>query len=259
MEYFEKLEKNPYEDLKWNVPERSQGTVNVIGGNTSRFRDEVKVAEFLTRTYPVQEVRLVVPDVLKGKLPDLPNFVFLPSTDSGGFAESQELMDVFNTVDCNLVLGDLSKNKVTGRAVANAVKNSSKMTLLTRDTVDALTDNAPERWLMNENVAVMASIAQLQKLLRAVYYPKMLLMTSSLVQIADVLHKFTLSYPIAIVSLHNGQVLVAKNGVLKAVALEKTGYSPMLFWNGEIAGKIIGINIYNPNQFIEATVNAIFE
>ena len=259
MEYFEKLEKNPYEDLKWNVPERSQGTVNVIGGNTSRFRDEVKVAEFLTRTYPVQEVRLVVPDVLKGKLPDLPNFVFLPSTDSGGFAESQELMDVFNTVDCNLVLGDLSKNKVTGRAVANAVKNSSKITLLTRDTVDALTDNAPERWLMNENVTVMASIAQLQKLLRAVYYPKMLLMTSSLVQIADVLHKFTLSYPIAIVSLHNGQVLVAKNGVLKAVALEKTGYSPMLFWNGEIAGKIIGINIYNPNQFIEATVNAIFE
>ena len=259
MEYFEKLEKNPYEDLKWNVPERSQGTVNVIGGNTSRFRDEVKVAEFLTRTYPVQEVRLVGPDVLKGKLPDLPNFVFLPSTDSGGFAESQELMDVFNTVDCNLVLGDLSKNKVTGRAVANAVKNSSKITLLTRDTVDALTDNAPERWLMNENVTVMASIAQLQKLLRAVYYPKMLLMTSSLVQIADVLHKFTLSYPIAIVSLHNGQVLVAKNGVLKAVALEKTGYSPMLFWNGEIAGKIIGINIYNPNQFIEATVNAIFE
>lgn len=258
MEYFEKLEENPYEDLKWNVPERSQGTVNVIGGNTSRFRDEVKVAEFLTRAYPVQEVRLVVPDVLKGKLPDLPNFVFLPSTDSGGFAESQGLMDVFNTVDCNLVLGDLSKNTITGRAMEKAVKNSEKMTLLTRDSVDVLAENAPERWLMNENVAIFASIAQLQKLFRAVYYPKMLLASSSLIQVAEALHKFTLSYPVTLFSLHNKQILLAENGIVKAVPLEKSGYSPITIWNGELAARIVGMNLYNPNQSIGANCTAVF-
>ena len=233
MDYFEKIEGNPYEDLKWNVPERKQGIVNIVGGNAQRFRDEVKVAEFLGGTYPVEIVRLVLPDALKGKLPEMPNFVFLPSSDSGSFAESQELLDVFNTADYNLVLGDLSRNAVTGRAVASACRSAEKMTLLTRDSVDLLAENIPDRWLMNENIIVMASVTQLAKLLRAVYYPKMLLMSSSLVQVAEVLHKFTLSYPVGVVTLHNGQVLVAHNGLVKAVGL--SGYSPMTFWRGEAA------------------------
>lgn len=259
MDYFEKLEKNPYEDLKWNIPERKQGTVNVIGGNGQRFRDEVKVAEFLGANYPLQEVKVVVPEALRGKLPDLPNFVFLPATESGSFDESQGLMDVFNVADFNLVLGDLSRNSVTGRAVASACRNAEKMTLLTRDAVDLLTENSPERWLMNENIVIFASAMQLQKLLRAVYYPKMLLASQSLVQVSEVLHKFTLSYPVGMVTLHDGQILVAKDGTVKAVALADSGYSPILFWSGELAAKIATMNLYNPSQFIPATVCAIWK
>ena len=48
MDYFEKLEKNVYEDLKWNVPEQKQGSINVIGGNVGYFRFEVKIAEYLS-------------------------------------------------------------------------------------------------------------------------------------------------------------------------------------------------------------------
>lgn len=258
MEFFEKLENNPYEDLKWNIPERKQGIVNIIGGNGGSFRTEVKVAEFMTGNFPVEEVRLVLPDSLKGKLPEMPNFQFVPATDSGSFAESQALIDAFKVGDYNLVIGDLSRNTVTGRAVASAVKNSEKMTLLTRDSVDLLADNIPDRWLMNENIVIMASIAQLQKLFRAVYYPKMLLMSSSLVQVAEILHKFTLSYPVGLVTLHNGQVLVAHNGVVKAVDLEKTEYSAMGFWGGEMAAKTVGMNLYNPSKFIEAAVSALF-
>ena len=193
MEYFEKLEKNPYEDLKWNIPERKQGTVNIIGGNAQRFRDEVKIAEVLEREYPVETVRLVLPEALRGKLPELPNISFLPATESGGFDESQGLIDIFGTGDFNLVLGDLSRNNVTGKAVASACVSSEKMTLITRDAIDLLTENRPERWLMNENLILMGSVMQLTKLLRAVYYPKMLLASQSLVQVSEVLHKFTLS------------------------------------------------------------------
>lgn len=252
MDDFEKIEGNPYEDLKWNIPERKQGTVNVIGGNAQRFRDEVRVAEFLGREFPLEAVRLVLPDTLKGKLPEMPNFVFIPSSESGSFAESQELLDAFKMADYNLVLGDLSRNSVTGRAVASACRGADKMTLITRDSVDLLADNMPERWLMNENIVVMASVAQLAKLLRSAYYPKILLMSASLVQVAEVLHKFTLSYPVGIVTLHNGQVIVAHSGTVKAVTL--SGYSPLTFWNGETAAKIVGINLYNPSRLVEAVV-----
>ena len=257
MDYFEKLEKNPSEDLKWNIPERAQGSVNIIGGNAGNFRTEVKVAEFLAGNYPIKEVNVILPDALKGKLPELPNIQFLPSVESGSFDESQELIDVFNVAEFNLVLGDLSKNSVTGRALTSAYKSSEKSLLITRDAVDLLIDANAEKTLMNENLIIFASIAQLQKLLRTIYYPKILLLSQSLVQVAEVLHKFTLSYPISIATLHNGQILIANNGIVKAVPLAKTGYVPMELWNGEMAAKIVALNLFNPNNFIEATICAI--
>ena len=259
MDYFMRVEKGNHEDLTWNIPEQKQGIVNIIGGNSQNFRTEVRTAEFMTANYPIKEVRLALPSALKNSLPDLPNLVFLPSTDSGSFNESQELSDVFNSADFNLLLGDLSKNSVTGTAVASACRRSEKMTLLTRDTVDIVADNGPERTLMNENLIFFTSMAQLQKLLRAVYYPKMLLLTQSLVQVSEVLHKFTLSYPVKLVTLHDGQILLAENGIIRVVSIKESSYSPVTIWSGELAAKMTVLNLFNPNNFIQASITAIFQ
>ena len=258
MDYFEKITKQPKEDFSWNIPERKQGAINIIGGSTGNFNNEIKIAEYISEKYPVQDVKVILPSSLKNKLPPLPNFAFMPATETGSFAESQELCDVLNVADYNLVLGDLSRNVITGKALSQACRKTERMTLITKDAVELLAEHEPERWLMNENLILLASMPQLQKLLRAIYYPKMLLLSQSLVQVAEVLHKFTLSYPVAIVSLHNEQILLADNGVVKAVPLEKSGYSPIMLWNGELAGKILSMNLYNPNRFIEATCAAIF-
>lgn len=259
MDYFTRVEKGNYEDLTWNIPEQKQGIVNIIGGNSQNFRTEVRTAEFMAANYPIKEVRLVLPSALKNSLPDLPNLVFLPSTDSGSFNESQELNDVFNGADFNLLLGDLSKNSVTGTAVAGACRRSEKMTLLTRDAVDIVADNGPERTLMNENLIFLTSMAQLQKLLRAVYYPKILLLTQSLVQVSEVLHKFTLSYPVKLVTLHDGQILLAENGIIRVVSIKESSYSPVTIWSGELAAKMTVLNLFNPNNFIQASITAIFQ
>ncbi|MBQ2673040.1 hypothetical protein IJG01_03690 [Candidatus Saccharibacteria bacterium] len=258
MEYFEKLDA-PQTDLSWNIPEQKQGTVNIIGGNSQNFRTEIKIAEFLTSSYPIQALNVVLPDALKTKLPPLPNLLFLSSTDSGSLADGAELTSAINRADANLLLGDLSKNSVTSKVIASACTSAEKPLLITRDAVDLITENANDRMLMNENLFFFASLPQLQKLFRAVYYPKMLLMSQSLIQVAEVLHKFTLSYPISLVTLHDGQILIAKNGMVKAIELTKSGYSPMMFWNGELAAKILALNLYNPHQFIDATITAITE
>ena len=83
MEYFEKVEENIAKDLLWNIPERKQGVVNVIGGNSQNFRTPVRVAEYLTEKYPIETVNLILPDALKSKLPPMPNFKFLESTETG--------------------------------------------------------------------------------------------------------------------------------------------------------------------------------
>lgn len=257
MDYFEKIEKNFYEDLYWNIPEKKQGAVNVIGGNAQSFRTEVKVAEYLVGNYPIEIVNAVLPETLRSKLPPVESFKFLPATAGGTFS-GEGLAEVMEGVDFNLIIGDLSKNVVTGKAVVSACENSEKPVLITRDAVDLVVENGPERMLMNENVIFFASLVQLQKMLRAVYYPKMLLLSQSLVQVVEVLHKFTLSYPVGIVTLHSGQVLVAKDGKVKAVPVEDAGYSSMMLWSGELAAKIAALNLYNPNNFVAATVAAIY-
>ena len=256
MEFLERIESAD-ENLFWNIPEQTQGSVNVIGGNLQNFRTPVKIAEFLSTKYPLKTVSLVLPDTLKNKLPPLPNLVFLKSTDSGSLADADEILGIMNSADYNLVIGDLSKNSITEKAVAMACEKTEKPTLVTRDAVDLLSDAATEKTLTNSNLIIMASMVQFQKMLRAVYYPKMLLLTSPLNSVAETLHKFTLSYPLAIVTLHNGKILVAKDGRVAIVNLEKTKYSPINFWSGELAAKIIALNLFNPDNFLRATTSAI--
>ena len=258
MEYFEKVEENIAKDLLWNIPERKRGVVNVIGGNGQNFRTPVKVAEYLAEKYPVETVNLILPDALRNKLPPMSNFKFLKSTETGSFADNTELVANMDSGDYNLLIGDLSKNAVTGKAVVSACEVAEKPITISRDAVGLIAENGPEKILMNENITIFGSLAQMQKLLRAVYYPKMLLLSQSLVQVVEVLHKFTLSYPVSIVTLHNSQILVVKDGAVKAVPMEKSGYSPMMLWSGELAAKIVALNLYNPGDFIQAAIVAIF-
>lgn len=286
MDYFKKIEENPYADLYWNIPEIKQGSINVIGGNGQSFRTPVKVAEFLAGHYPVHTINTVLPDVLQGRMPAVEGLIFGKSTDTGSFANGEELAKIMQGADFNLLVGDFSKNTVTARAVVSAIngdavksmpdlngrttgtsmvgakgsasQSSDLPLLITRDGVDIVAEYQPERTLMRENLILLASLPQLQKLLRAVYYPKMLIMTQSLVQVVEVLHKFTLSYPCKIITLHLGQILVASDGAVVAVPVEKSGYSPLMVWGGELAGKIVALNLYNPNQFMKATVAGVF-
>ncbi len=260
MVFFEKIEKlDEKRDLSWNIPEQKRGAIKIIGGSKGNFRAVVKTTEFITKKYPLERAPMVFPDSLKSVLPpDLPDALYLPSTDSGSFGDAPSLSAALDCPGYNLIIGDLSKNAETGKIFAELLKVPSRETLITRDAVDLLIDSAPEKILMNPNLTFLASLPQLQKLLRAVYYPKMLLLSQSLIQVAETLHKFTLSYPIKLITLHNDQILVAKDGLVRAVPLEKSGFLPFTLWNGELAAKITALNLYNPHNFMDATLSAIF-
>ena len=257
MEHFTKFEQNPYADLSWNIPDNKQGSVYVFGGNSQSFNTEIKIAESLSKT-PVKDVTNVFPDTLSKSLPPLSNFKFLPSTESGSLAESDELNSSMNEADFNIMLGDFSKNSITERAVISACEKAEKPTLILRDAVDLIASGNPENILANPNIIIFASTPQFQKLCHAIYYPKVITLSQPLTAIVDTLHKFTLSYPATIILFNNGQLLVAKDGKISSVPLTSTPYSMITLWTGEIATKIAIYNIYNPNQFEKATIAALF-
>lgn len=259
MEFLTKINENPYTDLYFNIPEEQKiGMASVIGGNGQNFRTVIKAAEFMAAKFPLKELKVVLPDSLKSKLPPLDNLVFLKTTDVGSFDDKEGLKAAIDAGDFSLIIGDLSKNAVTKSAFESAFNSSEKPLILTRDTVDLLAEMKLEKILMREDLTIFGSVPQWQKIFKNVYYPKMLMMTQPLVQVAEAFHKFTLSYPVQVVTLHDEQIIIAKNGRVFVVPLAKSGYSPLTIWNGELAGKIMVLNLFNPDKFLEATVAALF-
>ena len=259
MDFLEKISKNPYKDLYWNIPEeQKKNEVAVIGGNGQSFKTPMKTAEYIAGEFPLKEVKVALPDVLKPKLPPLDNLVFLKTTDTGSFADAEEIKKVVENVDFSLMVGDMSKNAITAKIFGTAISESKKPVMLTRDAVDLATEGKMEKILMRENLTIFGSIAQWQKIFKSVLYPKILQPSQSLLQVAEAFHKFTLSYPVQVITFHDGQILVCKNGKVAVVPLIQTTYSPLTIWSGELASKIVGLNVYNPDKFIEATVAAVF-
>lgn len=256
--YWKKLTSaKEYSDLEWNIPEQKTGVINLIGGNSASFSTVVHSAEFLINKFPIKTLNIFLPDVLKSKLPPAPNLFFLPSTTSGSFAKSPLLEQYLSESNTNIYIGDFSKNSATTVAISNALKVNSIPSVLTRDTIDLILPEIPNL-IERENLFLVGSMAQIQKVFRAAYYPKVLLLSMPLVSIVEALHKFTLSYPTTILSFHQDQIIVAYHGQIITVPIEKTTYSPISLWSGQLACKIAMNNLYSPNKNLESTVFSIF-
>ena len=256
LEYWQKTAKSLSEDIFWNVPEQKTGTLAVVGGNSGSFSTEIKQTEFLN-SINLKEVRLMLPDSLKTKVPPVPGITFAPSTESGSFKKSNELKFILNDTDLTLLSGDFSKNSATAVAVIDAIKKSSKPAVLVRDTIDLIADSA-EEIIEKDNLVFIATMAQLQKLFRGLMYPKMILLSSPILPIVETLHKFTLSYKVTILTFHQGQIIVANNGNVITTPIEKTNYVPISLFTSELSAKIAALNLWNPNKPLESTHSALF-
>lgn len=243
------------DDILWNIPEQKTGNLTIVGGNSQNFASIIKISEFLSKL-PLKEVRTVLPNALKSKLPPLPELIFTKSTASGSFDKSAELLAAVDTADLTLFAGDLSKNSATTIAISEAIKNTEKPIVLARDAVDCVTPEATD-FMERGGITILATLAQLQKLLRALYYPKMLLLSMPIQPIKEILHKFTLTYPCALMTFHEGQIILAKSGEVKTIPLEKTSYSPITLWTSDLAAKVSALELWNPHRELDCIETAV--
>jgi hypothetical protein len=244
------------EDIFWNVPEQKTGVMQVIGGNSNNFSTEIRNTEFLNGLN-LKEIRLLLPDALRGKIPPVPGITFAPSTESGSFDKDMILKTVANDADLTFLSGDFSKNAKTEIAIADVVKNTTSRIVLTRDTIDLITPDAND-FIEKGGLIFVATMAQLQKLFRSVMYPKMILLSSPIFPVVETLHKFTLSYPVTILTFHQDKIIVAKDGTVITTPIDHTSYTPLSLWAGTLASKVAALNLWNPNKTLEATHSAIF-
>lgn len=239
-----------FADIAWSKPERlaAAGKLAIIGGNAHGF-SAVAASYSQSLALAVGQVRVVLPDVLKKSLPTSAiDAVFVPTNHSGSIAKdaASQLQAALEWADMTLLIGDMGKNSETAIAMENLLKASGHVTI-TRDAVD-LVKNATASVLERPNTLLVVSFAQAQKLLRAVYYPKTLLFNMQLSSLVDALHKFTITYPVHIVTFHNEQLIAASGGQVSTTPWQL----PMALWSGSVATRASIYIMWHPAKALQA-------
>ena len=245
-----------FPDIEWSKPERrdQSGRLGVIGGNKLGFAG---VAEAYTTAFTVGvgEVRALLPDALKKTIPTtITDTLFAPSNPSGGLARdalsSMRALGEWSTGI--LLIGDAGRNSETALVYDDFIASYEGQLIVTRDAIDLVKNNA-HLLVDRPNTLLVLSFAQLQKVFQGVYYPKILTFSMQLTQLVEVLHKFTITYPVTIVTLHNDHIIIASDG--EVVTQEWS--NPMMIWRGTTATRAAIYWLWNPSKPINAIASSI--
>lgn len=257
-EYWRKQEpgKPLFPDIEWSKPERKDlaGKLGIIGGNKLGFAGVAESYQTALKT-GVGSAKVLLPDSLKRSVPaSLLDVIYGPTNPSGGLSGEAlpELQALGQWSSGILLAGDAAKNSETALLYENFVSQYEGQLTITRDAIDLLTHTAHEL-IERDNTTIVASFAQAQKLFRAVHYPKMLTFNMTLLAAIEAMHKFTITYPVAITVLHKDTLVISHQGNIVTQAWD----SPMAIWRGETAAKIASYQLWTPDNKIRAIATAI--
>jgi ADP-dependent NAD(P)H-hydrate dehydratase / NAD(P)H-hydrate epimerase len=241
-----------YPDIEWQKPEQKAlaGKLLIIGGNAHGFA-AVAQAYADARQAGIGECRVVLPDALKKSIDHQAyDCVFVPTNQSGGITKDSVnmLKAAAAWADGVLLIGDAGRNSETAIVYEELLRAfPDKLTCVTRDAFD-LVKGAWAGLLQQDKTTILITLAQLQKLFQSVYYPKTILFSMQLTNLVEALHKFTITYPVTIVTFHHEQLIAASGGKVTTTPWDQ----PMLIWRGSVAAKAATYNIHHPSNLLHA-------
>lgn len=223
----------PEVDLFAPEQKRFAGKLLIIGGNKGLF---FAVANALNeaKRFGVGEVRVLMPDALRNSVPSTPELYFAESENSGAFGKNAlpEMLRLAGWADAIMLIGDSGKNAETSLAFIDFMKKVDKPVFVTRDAIDAVCPGIMDWSLREAETGLFLTMPQLQRVLRTLYYPKVITLTMPTNQLVEALHKFTLSYQMSVTTFHNGLLLMAQNGEVVTQSIADTEWTPITLWSG---------------------------
>ena len=240
-----------YPDIEWNKPERrdQSGRLAIIGGNKLGFAG-VAEAYTVATTAGIGEVRALLPDALRKTIPTtITDTIFAPTNPSGSLAKGAltEMRALGEWAQGVILVGDAGRNSETALVYDDFIRDYAGQLTITRDAIDLVKNNS-SLLVERPDTLVVASFAQVQKLFQSVYYPKIITFSMHLGQLVEALHKFTITYPVHIVTLHRDTIIIASGGSVVTQAWD----NPMMIWRGTVATRAASYWLWNPSLPLEA-------
>ena len=245
-----------FPDIEWSRPEQRSlaGKLAIVGGNPLGFAG-VAEAYTVASQAKVGEIRVLLPDTLKKAIPkNITDTVFAPSNPVGGLGKDAraDLHAMGEWASGVLLIGDAGRNSETAMLYEEFLTTYSGQLTISRDAIDVI-KNSAQPLVERPQTLFVASFAQLQKLFQSVYFPKVLTFNMQLSNLVETLHKFTISYPITILTLHRETLLIAHDGQVVTMKWE----NPMSIWRGSVATRAASYWLWNPTKPLEAIATSL--
>lgn len=247
-------DKPLFPDIEWSKPEQRSmaGKLAIIGGNKGGF---LAISDNYTfaQKIGIGQIKVLLPDSLKGIIPINPDMIFSASTKSGGLSQDAkpEFQEIARWSDGILLIGDAGKSSETSILYEQFIENTDKLVVITRDAVDLFSNFSSI--LDKPNVTLVISMAQLQKIFQNVYYPIIIALSMQLTNLVEALHKFTVTYSCTIVVFHQENIVVANQGRVSTTPNQ----SAMQLWRGHTATKAIVYWIWTSNKPFESIATSL--
>lgn len=246
-----------FPDVEWQNPEQKAlaGKLLIIGGNAHGFAAVAQAYHEATKA-GIGECRIALPNALKKSIPTtIQDVLFLTTNQSGGISKDSlnDLKAATLWADSLLFIGDAGRSAETSIVYEQLLLGlGQKTAIITRDAADLVRSTWPQL-LNNPKMTFVLTLAQLQKLFQAVYYPKTILFSMQLTNLVEALHKFTITYSATVVVFHQEQLLVAQAG-----AVTSTNWlEPTLIWRGSVAARAAVYATWHPSKLMQAITNSL--
>lgn len=245
-----------FPNIEWSKPEQKSqaGKLGIIGGNKLGFAGVAEAYRIALET-GAGNIRVLLPDILRKTIPAaITDAIFAPTNQSGSLSkDALNEMDAMSTwANEVLLIGDAGRSSETAILYEQFIQKYKGQLVITRDAID-LVKNSAELLIERPQTTLIVSFAQLQKLFQAVYYPKVLTFSMQLTNFVEAVHKFTITYPVTIVVLHQDYLVIAHEG--EVVTQEWT--DPMLIWRGSVAAKAAAYWLWSPSNPLEAIASSL--
>jgi NAD(P)H-hydrate repair Nnr-like enzyme with NAD(P)H-hydrate dehydratase domain len=245
-----------YPDIEWSKPEQKgqAGRLGIIGGNKLGFAGVAEAYQTATEA-GVGQIRVLLPDALRRTIPPvITDAVFAPTNQSGSLNKDAigEMNALGEWAQAVLLIGDAGRSSETAIVYEQFIQHYTGQLIVTRDAID-LVKNSPHLLAERPNTVLVASFAQLQKLFQTLYYPKILTFSMQLTNLVEAVHKFTITYPVTLVTLHKDTVIVAHGGKVVSTPWN----NPMAIWRGHTASKATVYWLWNSSKPLEAIATSL--
>lgn len=240
-----------FPDLLWSRPENklNAGRLLIVGGSASSI-SEASLAYAESSKAGIGETTVLLPDSVKKIVgPAFAAADFAPSTRTGEFggAALAELIDLASRSSVTLFVGQMGGNSETAIMLDKFFDKTNPSLVITSDSFDLLmASDVP--MTDKTNVALVVTMAQLQKLAAKLRSPKPVRSDMALTNLVELLEDFSKAHPLALITKLDNYLIGAYAG--QVVTTQATGDDSS--WQIRLSVHLATWLAQNPNHIFEA-------